>query len=138
LTGTELIRNSCRVVVPESIRRAALFPELDLPALPSEHPARRVVVEGVFVRLLPGLPVALVSPERIEESEIDRTVDEVRRFLRLRSARKASGSFRKKLPQRDSLGGCKPWGWCRTTCREWKPVKRGWLQSPHRRQARPE
>ena len=34
------------------------------------------------MRLLPGLPVALVSPERIEESEIDRTVDEVRRFLR--------------------------------------------------------
>ena len=59
-----------------------MFPELDLPALPPEHPARRVAVAGVFVRLLPGLPIALVSPERIEESELDQTVDEVRRFLR--------------------------------------------------------
>jgi acetyltransferase (GNAT) family protein len=40
-----------------------------------------VSVEGVFLRLLAGLPVAVVSPERIDESEIDRTVDEVRRFL---------------------------------------------------------
>jgi GNAT superfamily N-acetyltransferase len=82
LTGAELVRDPCHVVVPESIRRVALFPELDLPALPSEHPTRRVSVEDVFVRLPAGLPLALVSPERIEESEIDRTVDEVRRFLR--------------------------------------------------------
>jgi GNAT superfamily N-acetyltransferase len=82
LAGAELVRDSCHVVVPESIRRAALFPEVDLPALPLEHPTRRRLVAGVFVRLPAGLPVAIVSPERIEESEIDRTVDEVRRFLR--------------------------------------------------------
>jgi hypothetical protein len=70
------------VVVPEAIRQAALFPELDLPDLPPEHPTRRVSVAGVFVRRPAGLPVALVSPERLEGSEIDRVVDEVRQFLR--------------------------------------------------------
>ena len=70
------------MVVPEAIRQAALFPELDLPDLPPEHPTRRVSVAGVFVRLPAGLPVALVSPERLEGSEIDRVVDEVRQFLR--------------------------------------------------------
>ena len=39
-------------------------------------------VAGVFVRLPAGLPVALVSLEQLKESEVDRVVDEVRRFLR--------------------------------------------------------
>jgi GNAT superfamily N-acetyltransferase len=89
LTGAELGRDACHVGIAESIRRAALFPEGDLADLPSEHPTRRVSVEGVFVRLPAGLPVAVVSPARIDESEIDRTVDEVRRFLRTEGREKA-------------------------------------------------
>ena len=65
----------------EGVRRAALFPEFDLPDLPPEHPNRRVSVAGVFVRLLAGLPIALVSLERIEESRVEQVVDEVRRLL---------------------------------------------------------
>lgn len=76
------MRDRRHVVVPEAIRRAALFPELDLPDLPPEHPTRRVSVAGVFVRLPAGLPVALISPERLEGSEVGRVVDEVRQFLR--------------------------------------------------------
>jgi GNAT superfamily N-acetyltransferase len=69
------------VDVPETIRQAALFPELNMPPLPPGHPTRLVSVGGVFVRLLAGLPVALVSPVRIE-SEVESIVDEVRRLLR--------------------------------------------------------
>lgn len=76
------MRDRRRVAVSETIRRAALFPERDLPALPPEHPTRRVTVGGVFVRLPAGLPIGLVNPERIEESDVGRIVDQVRRFLR--------------------------------------------------------
>jgi hypothetical protein len=72
----------CGVNVPDQVRRAALFPEADLPALPPEHPTRRVSVAGVFVRLPAALPVAMVSPGRIDESRVEEVVGEVRRFLR--------------------------------------------------------
>jgi hypothetical protein len=69
------------VQIPEAVRRAALFPNSDVPVWPSEHPTRRVSVEGVFVRLPAGLPLANVSPERIDESRVEQVVNEVRRFL---------------------------------------------------------
>jgi GNAT superfamily N-acetyltransferase len=70
------------VGIPDAVRGAALFPERDLLALPPGHPTRVIPVAGVVVRLLAGLPVALISPERLEESEIPSTVEEVRGFLR--------------------------------------------------------
>jgi hypothetical protein len=76
------MRDRGPVSVPDAIRRAALFPEADLPDPPAEYPSRRVLVEGVFVRLPVGLPVALVSPERIEEPRLEQVVDGVRQFLR--------------------------------------------------------
>ena len=66
----------------EAIKRAALFPEFDLPDLPREHPNRRVSVGGAFVRLPVGLPIALVSLERVEESRVEQMVDDVRQVLR--------------------------------------------------------
>jgi hypothetical protein len=45
--------------VTETLRRAALYPELDLPAFPAEHPTRRVAVDGAIARLAPGLPFAI-------------------------------------------------------------------------------
>jgi GNAT superfamily N-acetyltransferase len=69
------------VGIPEAVRRAAFFPESDVPAWPPEHPTRRVSVKGVFVRLPAGLPIAGVSPERIDESDLEQVVHEVRRFL---------------------------------------------------------
>src|SRR5690348_9188087 len=68
--------------ISEAVRRAALFPEFDLPELPPQHPTRRLSIEGVFVRLPVGMPVALVSPERIEEARVEQVVHEVRHFLR--------------------------------------------------------
>ena len=76
------MRDRDPVSVPDAIRQAALFPEADLPDLPADYPSRRVLVEGVFVRLPAGLPVALVSPERIEERRIEQVVGGVRQFLR--------------------------------------------------------
>lgn len=67
--------------LPDAIRRAALFPEADLPAPPPGHPTRRVSLADVFVRLPVGLPFALASPERIDESSVEQVVDEVRRFV---------------------------------------------------------
>ena len=67
--------------IPEAVRRAALFPNCDVPTWPPEHPTRRVSVEGVFVRLPAGLPLASVSPERIDESRVEHVVQEVRQFL---------------------------------------------------------
>jgi hypothetical protein len=41
-----------------------------------------VSVAGVFVRLPAEMPHALVSPHRLEESQVEHAVEEVRRFLR--------------------------------------------------------
>jgi GNAT superfamily N-acetyltransferase len=70
------------VSLAAAIKRAALFPEFDLPDLPPAHPNRRVSVGGAFVRLPVGLPIALVSLERVEESCVERLVDDVRQVLR--------------------------------------------------------
>jgi GNAT superfamily N-acetyltransferase len=76
-------------------KRAALFPESDLPAPPPGHPNRRVSVAGVFVRLPAGLPIALVSPDGLADAGVDRAVGEVRRFLRdeFESADDGSATF---------------------------------------------
>ena len=75
--------------IPEVVRRASLFPEQDLLDLPPGHPTRRVSVAGVVVRLVAGLPIALVSPERVEGTDVPSVVEEVRRFLRSEHREKA-------------------------------------------------
>jgi hypothetical protein len=99
------MRHRGPVTVPDAIRHAALFPETDLPDLPPNHPTRRVVVEGVFVRLPAGLPVAYVSPERIEEPRIGEVVDGVRRFLRAEGREKAAWFVSEEAFPADLLGG---------------------------------
>lgn len=95
LTGGESIRDRCPVPIPDLAKRAALFPESDLPAPPPGHPNRRVSVAGVFVRLPAGLPIALVSPDGLADAGVDRAVGEVRRFLRdeFESADDGSATF---------------------------------------------
>lgn len=68
--------------LPDAIRRAALFPESDLPDPPPGHPARRVEVEGVPVLLPSVLPLGLVHPECVEAGRIKHAVGAVREFLR--------------------------------------------------------
>lgn len=82
------MRNRPFVDVPDVITRAALFPEFDLPDPPPGHPTRRVLVEGVLVRLLAALPVALASTPSVEESRIEEIVDTVRRFIRTEAREK--------------------------------------------------
>src|SRR5436190_6485040 len=70
------------VGIPEMVRRAALFPAVDLPDLPLGHPSRRVAVGGLTVELPAGLPMGDVFPEQLEGSEVERVVASVRRYLR--------------------------------------------------------
>jgi hypothetical protein len=77
------------VELPEAVMHVALFPESDQPGFPSGHPSRRFEAEGVFVVLPGGLPLGLVLPERIEESEIGRIVDSVRRLHRAEQRERA-------------------------------------------------
>src|SRR3954451_2366760 len=70
------------VGIPGMVRRAALFPAVDLPDLPLGHPSRRVAVGGLTVELPAGLPMGDVFPEQLEGSEVERVVASVRRFLR--------------------------------------------------------
>jgi hypothetical protein len=70
------------VELPETIKRAALFPESDRSDFPDGYPTRRFDVEGVFVVLPSGLPLGLVLPECIDESQVERVVDSVRRLHR--------------------------------------------------------
>ena len=73
----------------DAVRHATLFPESDQPDFPPGHPSRRVEVEGVFVVLPSGFPLGLVCPERIDESEVERVVDSVRRLHRAEQRAKA-------------------------------------------------
>ena len=75
--------------LPDAIRHAVLFPQSDQPGFPSGHPSRRFEVEGVFVVLPGGLPLGLVLPERIEESEVEHVVDSVRRLHRAEQRERA-------------------------------------------------
>jgi GNAT superfamily N-acetyltransferase len=76
------MQNDARVDVPDAIRHAALFPATDLPAPSKDHPSRHVTVAGVSVVLPASLPFGTVFPERLDESEVEQVVDEIRRFLR--------------------------------------------------------
>ncbi len=73
----------------DAVRRAALFPEADLPGPPPGHPARRVEVEGVYVFLSSTHPLGMVFPEQLEESRIEHVVGAVRELLAAEEREKA-------------------------------------------------
>lgn len=89
------------MVIPEAIRRASLFPEQDLLDLAPGHPSRRVTVAGVVVRLIAGLPVAFVSPERLDEEEVPSVVEDVRRLLRAEQREKGVWVVAEEASPRD-------------------------------------
>ncbi|HZP73510.1 MAG TPA: GNAT family N-acetyltransferase [Gaiellaceae bacterium] len=66
-------------VLSDAIRRAALFPTLDLPPPPPEHPASRVARDGYTLSLFPGRSSAMVAVERLDD--IDAAVADVRQVL---------------------------------------------------------
>lgn len=63
-------------VLPEDVRRAALFPSTNLPDFPPGHPTEIRVVGGVAMQTSEGLPMALVHVERVDD--VERTVAAVR------------------------------------------------------------
>jgi hypothetical protein len=69
------------VELSDTIRRAALFPDTDLPGPPPGSPVRRVEVEGLNVVLPSTHPLGIVIPEQLEEGRIDDVVGAVRQFL---------------------------------------------------------
>jgi hypothetical protein len=77
------------VELPDAIKRVTFFPESDRPDFPVGHPSRRFEVEGVFVVLPGGLPLGRVLPERIEESQVERVVESVRRLHRAEQRERA-------------------------------------------------
>jgi len=69
------------VVISESVRDAALFPEGDLPVPPPEHPYRQVRRDGYMVGLFPGQTFGTVSVRSIDADAVEQTVQQARRLL---------------------------------------------------------
>lgn len=67
-----------RMKVPEVVRQAALFPELDLPEPPEGHPYRQHRGDGYVVGCFPGGTFASVSVQAFPADEVDQRVGAVR------------------------------------------------------------
>jgi GNAT superfamily N-acetyltransferase len=68
-----------RLVVPEAVRRAALFPGTDLPPPAPEHPSSRVTRDGYSIGLFPGRSSGTVLVERFQD--VESAVADIRRVL---------------------------------------------------------
>ena len=69
------------MAIPELVRQAALFPELDLPDPPPEHPYEVVHGKGYSVGIFPDLSFGQVSVSAIAEDVIERTIEDARSVL---------------------------------------------------------
>jgi GNAT superfamily N-acetyltransferase len=68
-------------MIPDSVRDAALFPHLDLPGPPPDHPYRQVQREGYMVGLFPGLTYGTVSVRAIGADAVEQAVKDTRSVL---------------------------------------------------------
>ncbi len=73
----------------EAGRRAALFPETDLPGPPPGSPARRVEIEGLHVFLPSTHQLGMVFPEALEAGRLEDVVGAVRELLSSEGRRRA-------------------------------------------------
>jgi GNAT superfamily N-acetyltransferase len=69
------------VVVPELVRRAALWPDADVPDPPPEHPYEVIRREGFIVGVFPGMTFGSVYPQALPAEGIQDAVDGVRSLL---------------------------------------------------------
>lgn len=69
------------VVIADSVREAALFPHVDLPEPPPDHPYRQVQRDGYMVGLFPGLTYGTVSVRAIDADAVEQTVRDARSVL---------------------------------------------------------
>jgi len=64
--------------VPDPVRRAALFPDLDLPGPPEGHPYRQRRGDGYVVGAFPGGTFATVAVRELPNDGLERSVESVR------------------------------------------------------------
>ena len=69
------------VVIADSVREAALFPHLDLPEPPPDHPYRQVQRDGYMVGLFQGMTHGTVSVRAIGADAVAQTVKDARSVL---------------------------------------------------------
>jgi len=67
--------------LPDEVREAALFPALDLPDPPPDHPYKAFRRDGYSVGFFPGMSHANVSVRRVAEGEVEARIAETRTLL---------------------------------------------------------
>jgi hypothetical protein len=66
------------VVIPKPVQLAALFPDIDLPPPPPDHPFKQVRRDGYTIGLQTGMTFANVLAQRIDADGIEQAIADVR------------------------------------------------------------
>jgi hypothetical protein len=74
--------------VPEEVRRAALFPHLDLPDPPVGHPLELARRDGYALLSFAGATFGSVAVERVSLERLDDVLEDARMFMRERSKKR--------------------------------------------------
>ncbi len=69
------------MAIPALVRRAAIFPELDLPDPPPEHPYEVIRADGYAIGIFPGLSFGQVSVSAVGTDAIEQTIEDARSTL---------------------------------------------------------
>jgi GNAT superfamily N-acetyltransferase len=69
------------MTVPELVRRAAVFPESDLPSPSPEHPFKQVRRDGYIVGLFPGATFGNIAVQAVDAGRVEPMVQDVRGLL---------------------------------------------------------
>ena len=67
--------------IPDAVVRAAIFPDLDLPVPPPEHPFERIDREGYSLGFLRGATFGFVSVRALAPDDVERTLADTRAFF---------------------------------------------------------
>ena len=69
------------MAIPDAVVRAAIYPELDLPVPPPEHPFERIDRAGYSLSVFRGATFGFVSVQALLPDDIERTLAESREFF---------------------------------------------------------
>jgi GNAT superfamily N-acetyltransferase len=99
-------------VIPESVRCAALFPPIDTPAPPPEHPFSQVERDGYTIGWLAGQDYGTAVP--VSLGDVDAAVEDVRTVLRAQGRTRAGWLVAEAaepagLAERLLASGMTPW-----------------------------